>query len=191
MPLYVCNDAQLLVTYPGTMNAIQIPPVGPVDVIQDNLIPSQNNPPPVFNANGSDWNTPTGWTFSSGAKRIRSGTNAFGNLISPSNVPFYNLLQGTGTFMRTNLQNLVIGKMYKLSGYVSNRPGSPVSMFEMKLDAVVIIPPTDPSATKFVPLGPVMVQATATSHTLEFRNVSDPGDCSVMVDGLLFYPIEP
>jgi hypothetical protein len=178
MPLYVCNNAQLLVTHPGTINAIQ-----------GNLIPPQNNPPPVFNANGTDGTTPTGWTFS-GARRLRSGTNAFGNIISPSNAPFYNLLQGTGKFLRTNLQNLVIGKMYKLSGYVSNRPGHPVSMFEVKLDAVVIIPPTDPSAIKFVPFGPVMVRATATSHTLEFRNVSDPGDRSVMFDGLWFHPIE-
>ena len=166
-----------------TLTTVAMPPLLNTVI---SLLPSQDVPPIVSDWSGTDGTNPIGWTFINGARRVRNTNNAWGNLPNPSASPYYNLMQGAGSVLRTTVPNLVVGRSYQLSGYVSNRPGFPASALEVALDSKIIIPKMGPLDSKFVPLGPVTVQATATSHILEFRNVSAPGDCTVLLDGLSF-----
>ena len=149
-----------------------------------NMLASQDNPPPVYEWSGVDVTCPTGWTSSEhGYGRMRSGNNAYGNLPSPSGSPYYNKIQGSGRFMTTIVGNLLIGRPYQLSGFMSSRPDFDPSVLEIKVDGVVILH-TGPLGAGFVAFGPITVIATATSHTLGFFNASDVGDRTVLIDGL-------
>ena len=117
---------------------------------------------------------------------MRKNNNAWGGLVNPSGSPYYNLIQGTGGSLTTKVANLVVGQSYQLSGFVSNRPGFLPSAFEVRMDGAVILPKMIATANTFIPFGPITVQAKAITHTLGFYNVSDPGDRTVLLDGLLF-----
>jgi hypothetical protein len=164
-----------------TLTTVAMPPLRNT---MKTLLPLQDDPTAIFGINGTDGTSPVGWTFIKGAKRVRNTKNAWGNLPNPSGSPYYNLMQGGGSVMRTTVPNLVVGRSYQLRGYVSNRPGFPASAFDVTLDSKTLVPKMNPLESKFVPFGPVTIRATATSHILEFRNVSDPGDRTVLLDGL-------
>ena len=147
------------------------------------VLASQDNPPPVYNVNGVDAATsPTGWTFSTGCRRMRSTNNNVGNLPSPSGSAYYDIMPGTGKFMTTTVENLVVGRQYQIGGFVSNRPNYVPSAVEVRFDGVAVFETT--TANGFVAFGPVTVLATATSHTLGIFNVSSVTEGTIYIDGL-------
>ena len=74
--------------------------------------------------------------------------------------------------------NLKVGQTYQLSGYVghvANTGGYGYvsttdlpSALRVKLDTLVLIPTMGPLKDEFIPFGPLVVTATATSHKFEF-----------------------
>jgi hypothetical protein len=129
-----------------------------------------------------DRRSPNGWSFSGNTYRVSGTGNVFADVKSPSGSKFYNVMQGSSAYMTTQLENLTIGKSYQLRGFVSDRPWSGPSSFEVRLDNSVILRMNN-LADVFVPFGPITVLATAPIHELGFY-VSPSGDYTVMVDGL-------
>ena len=122
MPIVVTNGGKVTFLEGSTTTVVDS---------SKNMLASQYNAAPIYNVNGVYAAvSPTGWTFDSGSRRMRSTSNDFGNLPSPSGSPYYRIIIGTGKHMTTTVEHPVIGRQYQISGFISNRP----NYFESALD---------------------------------------------------------
>ena len=151
--------------------------VGDVTTTKPNLLPSLGNKP--VNEIGSDPIFPPGWTGT-----LRALPSTLPNIPNPSGELYYFGVIGHGHSLTATVPNLVVGQSDQIGGYVYGAVCEP--KFEVKLDTLVVLPKASTPNDKFVTFGPVTVKATATSHTIEYCNVTDNETPTCYMSTLLF-----